>query len=161
GFVFWQKIAPDGQEARSPHDSIPPCAWQAYPMTSPGRRGGPAASLAGSSGRTAITRLVCYFGRGTRQSEPPPLASPPSGRAAAGHDTLAASLNNAWAKARTCTVVAYHPCFATRLGGVSGGKETQGWRDSSHTAMAGAGKFGSAKLPMATATYPGKPSPSQ
>src|ERR1700730_4313335 len=41
----------------------------------------------------------------------------------------------------------YHPCFATRLGGVSGGKETQGWRDSSHTAMAGAGKFGSAKLP--------------
>jgi hypothetical protein len=29
----------------------------------------------------------------------------------------------------------YHPCFATRLGGVSGGKEIQGWRDSSHTAM--------------------------
>src|SRR5271165_1839479 len=55
----------------------------------------------------------------------------------------------------------YHPCFATRLGGVSGGKETQGWRDSSHTAMLGAGKFGSAKLPMATATYPGKPSLSQ
>src|SRR5262249_2026810 len=55
----------------------------------------------------------------------------------------------------------FHPCFATRLGGVSGGKETQGWRDSSHTAMLGAGKFGSAKLPMATATYPGKPSPSQ
>src|SRR6516164_1359808 len=53
------------------------------------------------------------------------------------------------------------PCFATRLGGVSGGKETQGWRDSSHTAMVGAGKFGSAKLPMATATYPGKPSLSQ
>jgi len=46
----------------------------------------------------------------------------------------------------------YHPCFATRLGGVLGGKETQGWRDSSHTAMVGAGKFGSAKLPMATAT---------
>ena len=55
----------------------------------------------------------------------------------------------------------YHPCFATRLAGVSGGKETQGWRDSSHTAMVGAGKFGSAKLPMATATYPGKPWPSQ
>ncbi len=55
----------------------------------------------------------------------------------------------------------YHPCFATRLGGVSGGKETQGWRDSSHTAMVGAGKFWSAKLPMATATYPGKPSLSQ
>jgi hypothetical protein len=55
----------------------------------------------------------------------------------------------------------FHPCFATRLGGVSGGKETQGWRDSSHTAMVGAGKFGSAKLPMATATYPGKPSLSQ
>jgi hypothetical protein len=48
-----------------------------------------------------------------------------------------------------------------RLGGVSGGKETQGWRDSSHTPIVGAGKFGSAKLPMATATYPGKPSPSQ
>jgi hypothetical protein len=55
----------------------------------------------------------------------------------------------------------YQPCFATRLGGVSGGRETQGWRDSSHTAMVGAGKLGSAKLPMATATYPGKPSPSQ
>ena len=54
----------------------------------------------------------------------------------------------------------YQPCFATRLGGVSGGRETQGWRDSSHTAMVGAGKLGSAKLPMATATYPGKPSPS-
>src|SRR5262245_7786972 len=24
----------------------------------------------------------------------------------------------------------FHPCLATRLGGVSGGKETQGWRDS-------------------------------
>jgi FtsP/CotA-like multicopper oxidase with cupredoxin domain len=44
----------------------------------------------------------------------------------------------------------FHPCFAARLGGVSGGKESQGWRDSSHTAMVGAGKFGSAKLPMAT-----------
>ena len=55
----------------------------------------------------------------------------------------------------------YHPCFAARLGGMSGGKETQGWRDSSHTAMVGAGKFESAKLPMATAAYPGKPSPSQ
>src|SRR5262245_56898887 len=55
----------------------------------------------------------------------------------------------------------FHPCFATRLGGVSGGKETHGWRDSSHTAMVGAGKFRSAKLPMATATYPGKPSLSQ
>jgi hypothetical protein len=55
----------------------------------------------------------------------------------------------------------HHPCFATRLGGVSGGNETQGWRDSSHTAMVGAAKFGSAKLPMATATYPGKPSLSQ
>jgi len=54
-----------------------------------------------------------------------------------------------------------HPCFATRLGGVSGGNETQGWRDSSHTAMVGAGNFGSAKLPIATATYPGKPSLSQ
>jgi hypothetical protein len=55
----------------------------------------------------------------------------------------------------------YHPCLATRLGGVSGGKEIQGWRDSSQTATVGAGKFGSAKLPMATATYPGKLSPSQ
>jgi len=26
----------------------------------------------------------------------------------------------------------FHPCFATRLGGVSGGKETQGWRESRH-----------------------------
>jgi len=51
----------------------------------------------------------------------------------------------------------YHPCFAARFGGVSGGKEIQGWRDSSHTAMFGAGKLGSAKLPMATLTYPGKP----
>ena len=57
--------------------------------------------------------------------------------------------------------VVNHPCFATRLGGMSGGKETQEWRDSSHTAMVGAGKFGSAKLPMVTATYPGKPSLSQ
>ena len=55
----------------------------------------------------------------------------------------------------------YHPCFAARFGGVSGGSETQGWRDSSHTAMVGAGKFGSAKLPMATLTYPGKPVLSQ
>ena len=46
-------------------------------------------------------------------------------------------------------------------GGVSGGKDTQGWRDSSHTAMVGAGKYGSAKLPMATVTVPGKPSFSQ
>src|SRR3974377_209460 len=44
-----------------------------------------------------------------------------------------------------------------RLGGVSSGRETQGWRDSSHTAMFGAGKLGSAKLPMGTLTYPGKP----
>jgi hypothetical protein len=43
----------------------------------------------------------------------------------------------------------FHPCFATRLGGVSDGKETQGWRDSSHTAIVGAGKFGSAKLHLA------------
>jgi hypothetical protein len=42
---------------------------------------------------------------------------------------------------------------------VSDGKETQGWRDSSNTAIVGAGKFGSVKLPMATATYPGNPSP--
>ena len=51
--------------------------------------------------------------------------------------------------------------LAGRLGGVSGGKDTQGWRVSSHTAMVGGGKFGSAKLPMATVTYPGKPSFSQ
>jgi hypothetical protein len=38
---------------------------------------------------------------------------------------------------------------------------SQGWRDSSHTAMVGAGKFGSAKLPMATVMCPGKPSFSQ
>ena len=55
----------------------------------------------------------------------------------------------------------FQPCFAARFAGVSGGNATQGWRDSSHTAMVGAGNFGSAKLPMATATYPGKPLPSQ
>jgi hypothetical protein len=55
----------------------------------------------------------------------------------------------------------FHPCFAMRLGGVSGGKETQWWRDCSHTAMVGAGKFGSAKLPMAIVTYPGRLSFSQ
>jgi hypothetical protein len=54
-----------------------------------------------------------------------------------------------------------HPCFATRLGGTSGDKESQGCLDSSQTAIVGAGKFGSAKLPIAMATYPGKPSPSQ
>src|SRR5512139_1180453 len=43
-----------------------------------------------------------------------------------------------------------YPCFATRLGGMSGSKDTQGWRDSSHTAMAGGGKVGSAKLPTVT-----------
>jgi hypothetical protein len=48
-----------------------------------------------------------------------------------------------------------------RLGGVSGGKETQAWRDLSNTAMVGGGKLGSAKLPMATAMYSGKPWPSQ
>jgi hypothetical protein len=47
------------------------------------------------------------------------------------------------------------------LGGVSGGNETQEWRDSSHTETVGAGKFGSAKFPMATMTYPGKLSLSQ
>jgi putative tryptophan/tyrosine transport system substrate-binding protein len=52
-----------------------------------------------------------------------------------------------------------HPCFAIRL--VSGGNETQGWRVSSHTEMVGAGKFGSAKLPMATATISGKASGSK
>ena len=55
----------------------------------------------------------------------------------------------------------YQPCLVVRLGGVSGGNATQGWRDSSHTAMVGAGKFGSAKLPTATATNPGKCSLSQ
>jgi hypothetical protein len=49
-----------------------------------------------------------------------------------------------------------YPCFLARFGGVSGGKETQGWRVSSHTAMVGAGKFGSAKLPMATGDVSGK-----
>src|SRR5258707_15050636 len=54
----------------------------------------------------------------------------------------------------------FHPCFATRLGGVSGGRETQGGRDSSHTLMVGAGEVGSAQLPVARATCPGKPSTS-
>src|SRR6185437_11340220 len=55
----------------------------------------------------------------------------------------------------------HYPCFAARFGGVSGGNETHGWRVSSHTTMVAAGKFGSAKLPMATVTCPGKPSFSQ
>jgi len=54
-----------------------------------------------------------------------------------------------------------HPCFAERFGGVSNGKASQGCRDSSQTAMVGAGKPGSAKLPMATLTSPGKPAFSQ
>jgi hypothetical protein len=44
-----------------------------------------------------------------------------------------------------------------RLGGVSGGEEIHGWRDCSHTAMVGAGKFGSAKLPMETNVAQTKP----
>jgi hypothetical protein len=63
--------------------------------------------------------------------------------------------------ARRRSPIVFSHLLATRLGGVSGGKETHRWRDSSHTAMVGAGKFGSAKLLMATATYPGKPSLSQ
>ena len=54
-----------------------------------------------------------------------------------------------------------HPCLAIRLGGVSGGSKTQEWRDSSHTAIVGGGKFGSAKFPTATTTSPGKLSLSQ
>jgi hypothetical protein len=72
-----------------------------------------------------------------------------------------ADITSAQQNIRNRTTGGFHPCFAMRLGGVSGGKDTQGWRDSSHTPMVGARKFGSAKLPMATATYPGKPSPSQ
>jgi hypothetical protein len=48
-----------------------------------------------------------------------------------------------------------------RLGGVPDGKASQGWRDLSNTATVGAGKLGSAKLPIATAMYSGKPWPSQ
>ena len=44
------------------------------------------------------------------------------------------------------------PCFAMRLGGVSGARVTQGCRDSSQTEIVGAGKLGSTKVPMATAT---------
>jgi hypothetical protein len=55
----------------------------------------------------------------------------------------------------------HNPCLASRVGGVSGGNETQVWADSSHTAIVGAGKLGSAKFPMATAINPGKPSLSQ
>jgi hypothetical protein len=43
----------------------------------------------------------------------------------------------------------YHACLGVRLGGVSGGRDTQGCRDSSQTAMVGAGKFGSARSPIA------------
>jgi hypothetical protein len=42
------------------------------------------AGLAGSGGRTAVARLVCYLSGGSRQSEPASLARQPSGRAAAG-----------------------------------------------------------------------------
>ena len=62
---------------------------------------------------------------------------------------------------RRARIDAHYPCFAARCGGMSDGRENQGWRDCSHTAIDGAGKSGSAKLPMATATYPGKPSLSQ
>jgi hypothetical protein len=56
----------------------------------------------------------------------------------------------------------YYPCFAVRFGEGSGGDENQWWRDSSHTAIVGAGEFRSAKFfEMATAMYPGKPSLSQ
>jgi hypothetical protein len=41
---------------------------------------------------------------------------------------------------------------------VSVGSEIQGWCVSSQTEIVGAGKFGSAKLPIATATIPGKAS---
>ena len=48
-----------------------------------------------------------------------------------------------------------------RFGSVPDGKESQGWRDLSNTAMVGAGKLGSEKLPIATAMYSAKPWPSQ
>ena len=54
-----------------------------------------------------------------------------------------------------------HPCFAECFGGMSGGKLTHGWRDSSHTARVGPGKLGSAKLPIATLTSPRNPAFSQ
>jgi hypothetical protein len=50
---------------------------------------------------------------------------------------------------RSNGIAGYHPCFAARFGGVSGGKDTHGCRVSSHTEMVGAGKFRSARLPMA------------
>jgi hypothetical protein len=37
----------------------------------------------------------------------------------------------------------YQPCFATRFGGVSGGKETQGgWSHNTHGSMHGSGTCG-------------------
>ena len=44
------------------------------------------------------------------------------------------------------------PCFAACLGGTPSGNATHAWRCSSQTAIVGAGKPGSAKVPMATAT---------
>jgi hypothetical protein len=44
------------------------------------------------------------------------------------------------------------PCFCMRFAGMSGGRATHECRDSSHTEIVGSAKFGSAKVPMATAT---------
>ena len=49
-------------------------------------------------------------------------------------------------------VIGPQPCFFVRLGGMSGGRVTQRCLESSHTEIVGPGKFGSAKVPMATAT---------
>ena len=49
-------------------------------------------------------------------------------------------------------VIGPQPCFGVRLGGMSGGRVTQRCLESSHTEIVGPGKFGSAKVPMATAT---------
>src|SRR5262249_13311745 len=62
---------------------------------------------------------------------------------------------------RTLPPAGGYPCFAVRFGGVSGGRERHGCPDSSPTPLLGAGEFVASTLAMATATYPGKPSPSQ
>jgi hypothetical protein len=53
----------------------------------------PALLAAADHASTAVTRLVCYFGDGSRQSEPASLASPHGGWATAGGRMSAPSID--------------------------------------------------------------------
>ena len=57
--------------------------------------------------------------------------------------------------------MAAHHCFNGTLGGVSGGNVTPTGGEITPPRSSALGKVGSAKLPMATVTWPGKPSFSQ